>query len=166
MTGLFSCSFSSKSLFMKWNRINRAPIALLRYWTHLLGILYITQIHTNSTVPLMCPLNELPHSELSIQGAGWRSQLRCPWHEREGDCPLECKGCAAETFLFHCFSSCLCCNADSIQFMWCLACVSPGQSVQRLSSTQTQPSATLPVWLSRPLRNRCPLFFFFFTIAL
>lgn len=27
-------------------------------------------------------------------------------------------------------------------------------------SRQPQPSATLPVWLSRPLRNRCPLFFY------
>lgn len=170
MIGLYSCSSGYKSLLLRGNRINKsrgAHIGLLRYWTH--QTVRYTVYHPEPNVATVSSYLTVSHkwtSSVRVQHSGCRVNesvwVSLSWKRRRCP-PLNLKDAQQKGVLFQCFFSCLRCNTDSIQFR-CLACVSPEQSVQRLSPAQTLPSAPLTVWHSRPLRNTHPLFFF--TIAL
>lgn len=92
----------------------------------------------------------------AFRGTGWRSGFRGLKEKKVA--PLNLKDVQQKGVLFHCFSSCLCCNADSIR-VW------PASPPGSLSNGCPPPRHSLQprclVWHSRPLRNRCPLFFFF-----
>lgn len=155
--GPCSCPLGCKSDFMKCERINKTPRGSYGH----------AQVLSMSDCSCMSPRSKCSNSvDLldRLPGAGGFQRL-----EREEGSPPPAASNLKDEGQKRCFIS-LFLQLPALPMLTafglgrCWARFSHrAAAVRRLSAARTQPPAKLPVWHSRPLRKRCPLFVFFTT---